>query len=60
MSQEFVILVLAAMFLVAVAFIFILVRDVRSGNYRKLLGASTEHDELKERAQEISKKNVRA
>lgn len=60
MSQEFVVLVLGIMFIVALVLVALLARDVRSGNYRKLLIAKDEHEEeeLKKSVQEIRNKNL--
>ncbi len=46
MSQEFVVFVLLLLLVIAIAVIVYVVRDIRSGNYRKLLSAGTEHEEL--------------
>ena len=58
MSQEFVVLVLGVMFIVALVLVAVLARDIRSGNYRRLLKAKEEHDELKTRVQEVRNKNL--
>lgn len=57
MSQEFVVLVLGMMFVVALVLAALLARDVRSGNYRKLLIAKDEHEELKKSVQLIRNMN---
>ena len=58
MSLEFVVLVLGILFCVAVAVIVYVVKDIRSGNYRKLLSARTEHEELQKTVRDVRKNNM--
>ncbi len=52
MSLEFVVMVLFALLLIAIFVIAYVVHDIRSGNYRKLLSAQDEHEQLKNQVQE--------
>ena len=58
MSQEFVITVLIVLSIIAVSVIIYVIRDIRSGNYRKLLSAKSEHEQLKKTVQDVRKNNM--
>ena len=45
-------------FISAILLICYIVYDIRSGNYRKLLSAQDEHEQLKNRVQEVRNKNL--
>ena len=58
MSQEFVIGVLVVLLIIAVSVILYVIHDIRSGNYRKLLSARSEHEQFQKTVQNVRKKNM--
>ncbi|MDE2856624.1 MAG: hypothetical protein OXN94_02120 [Chloroflexota bacterium] len=60
MSQEFVFLVLLALTMVAASVIAYVYRDIRSGNYRKLLSEKEEHEQFQKTVQDVRKTNMGA
>ena len=59
-SQEFVFLVLLALTMVAASVIAYVYRDIRSGNYRKLLSEKEEHEQFQKTVQDVRKTNMGA
>jgi len=57
-SQEFVFLVLLALTMVAASVIAYVYRDIRSGNYRKLLSKKEEHEQFQKTVQDVRKTNM--
>lgn len=58
MSLEFVVMVLFVLLLIAIFVIVYVVHDIRSGNYRKLLSAQDEHEQLKSQVKKVRNKNL--
>lgn len=51
-------ILLFLLFLSAIFVIGYVVHDIRSGNYRKLLAAQDEHDQLKKQVREVRSDNL--